>query len=83
MSFAKNQEEEVTSVPGVRYTEDTEGDNANGDSGNGAAGGGGRKGRAPPHSPQSMDVEMGSLRGTHSRVGGSSWAKQGGSASLV
>lgn len=89
MSFAKNQEEEVTIVPGVRYA-DAEGGaasrNSTGDSDH-VTGGGGRSGLAPPRSPRSMDVEMGSLRGTRSRVGGGSsdeaWVDHGESASLV
>eukprot|EP00903_Cladosiphon_okamuranus_P005738 g5694.t1 len=91
MSFAKNQEEEVTSVPGVRYT-DAEGGaasrNGNG-SGDGdhATGGDGRGDRAPPRSLRSMDVEMGSLRGMRSHVeGGSSdaaWVEHRENASLV
>lgn len=88
MSFAKNQDEEVTSVPGVRYT-DAEGDTGSRSSsiGNDAAGGCGRRGQAPSRSPQLKDVEMSSLRGTRSRVGedysDASWAEQGESASLV
>eukprot|EP00752_Nemacystus_decipiens_P003898 g3578.t3 len=80
MSFAKNQEEEATSVPGVRYADDeggtasrtNDGGGHGGNSGNGSTGGRGRNGRTPPRSPPSMDVEMGSLRGKHSRIGGSS-----------
>lgn len=88
MSFAKNQEEEVTSVPGVRYADDAEGGASSRTGGNDdAAGGRGRNRRAPPRSPRTMDVEMGSLRGTHSRVRGGStdagWDEQGESATLV
>lgn len=73
MSFAKHQEEEVASVPGVQYT-DTDAGNVdageqhhglsaggNNHSGDGDSGGGVRQGRSRP--PQSMDVEMGRLGG--------------------
>ncbi|CAB1110288.1 unnamed protein product [Ectocarpus sp. CCAP 1310/34] len=83
MSFAKHQEEEVASVPGVQYTDTDAGDvdageqhhglsaggnNHSGDGdGDGDGGGGVRQGRSRP--PQLMDVEMGRLGGgkCHSR----------------
>lgn len=84
MSFAKNQEEEVTNVPGVSYTDTNpeHGRGPDGNDGDGVAVGGSSSGRSvrggqarsgPPHS---MDVEMGPLRG-----GVSGGPREGGSFS--
>lgn len=75
MSFAKHQEEEVASVPGVQYSDTGAGNvdageqhlglSAGGNNDSGDGGDGVRQGRS--RSPQSMDVEMGRLRGRKGR----------------
>lgn len=69
MSFAKNQEEEVTSVPGVRYTDDTNNDEAtsgivrsNGRTHSNVRYGGRERSRTP-----SLDVEMGRMGDARTR----------------
>ena len=76
MSFAKNQEEEVASVPGVTYTDTTSRNDANHDmltaagtgqdSGEGTPSDARRGEQGPPRAP-TMDVEMGWMGESRSR----------------
>ena len=98
MSFAKHQEEEVTVVPGVRYTDtvaadptirNNSGSYGTGGSNTGESGSGGG-GQTPSRAPRSMDVEMGRIRSSRSRGQGegeeetsSTIGAQGEGATLV